>query len=188
MGAATMNWLSPTLLYLVAWAGLFAQTQFAPVRSWLGLVPGVLPTLLVYAAFTHPLGTSSTFAVITGLWLDSLSGNPLGVSVGPCFLVTFVLNTRQHLLLREQWYARFWLGLAAGVAIPLATLALLLFGGRPPYLGPGLAWMIGLQGLLNGILCPVAFRWFDTLRSGFEYQPVAPAGFRPDREIKRGRR
>jgi hypothetical protein len=73
------------------------------------------------------------------------------------------------------------------VAVPLLTALLLNLGSRPPYLGPATAWQLLVLGLFNGLMCPACFRLFDRLRRAFEYQPLGPGSFRPDREIKRGR-
>lgn len=182
-----MSWLSPALLFVVAWLAVFAQTQFPVVRDALGTPPGILPALVVYAAFTHRTGTVTALCVVGGLWLDALSGSRIGASIGPLFLVGFVLHARQHLLLRDQRYAQFWLGLGAGIAVPLATGTLLLLGSRQPHFGTSTAAQLAVSGLLNGLMCPTAFLLFDRLRSAFEYQPAGPGPFRADREIKRGR-
>ena len=182
-----MSWLSPAMLFVVAWLAIFAQTQFPLVRDFLGTPPGILPALVVYAAFTHGIGTVTSLAVVGGLWLDALSGSRLGVSIGPVFAVGFVLHARQHLLLREQRYAQFWLGFGAGIVVPLATGVLLQLGGRQPHFGASTAFQLAVSGLFNGVACPAAFLLFDRLRSAFEYQAAGPGPFRADREIKRGR-
>ncbi len=182
-----MSWLSPALLFVVAWLAVFGQTQFPIVRDWLGTPPGILPALVVYAAFTHGIGVVTSLSVAAALWLDALSGSRLGASIGPLFAVGFVLHARQHLLLREQRYAQFWLGFGAGIFVPLATGTLLQFGTRQPYWGTSSAAQLAVSGILNGLMCPAAFLLFDRLRATFEYQPVGPGPFRADREIKRGR-
>ena len=182
-----MTWLSPTLLFLVAWLAVFAQTQFDPMRAWLGAPPGLAPALVVYAAFTHRLPIVSLFCVTVGLWLDALSGSRLGVSILPLFLVGFTLHARQHLLLRDQRYAQAWLGAAAGVVVPLTTLVLLQFGTRQPEFGWATVWQLLFAGLFNGLLCPACFLFFDRLRTAYEYQTAGPGSFRQDRELKRGR-
>jgi cell shape-determining protein MreD len=182
-----MSWLSPALLFVVAWLAVFAQTQFPSIRGWLGTPPGIIPALVVYAAFTHGIGVVTSLCVLAGLWLDALSGSRLGASIGPLFLVGFALHARQHLLLREQRYAQFWLGLGAGVLVPLATGALLTLGVRQPFFGGGTVAQLAVSGVLNGLMCPAAFLLFDRLRSTWEYQAVGPGPFRADREIKRGR-
>ena len=183
-----MNWLSPTLLFVVAWLAVFSQTQFHLVRDLLGCPVGIVPALVIYAALTHGLIVSTSFSVVCALWLDSLSSTRLGLSIPPLFILGFLLHVRQHLLLRDQIYAQFWLGFGAGIGVPLATMGILNIGGREFIAGWGTVWQLLVAGLVNGLTCPLGFRLFDALRSTFEYQPVATTPFRPDREIKYGRR
>lgn len=182
-----MNWLTPTLLFLAAWLAVFVQTQFPVLRSFSGTPIGVVPALVVYAGLSHSLPLTSIFSVTCGLWVDSLSSAKLGVSVLPLFLLGFIVHVRQHLLLRDQVYAQFWLGLGAGIGIPLTTLFILNIGGKDIILGWGTAWQLIVSGLVNGIFGPLWFWFFDRLRQTFEYQPISAPPFRPDREIKYGR-
>jgi rod shape-determining protein MreD len=182
-----MSWLPTTSLFFFAWLAVFAQTQFRPVTNLLGAPVALLPALLVYAALTNSLVTVAVLAVTAGVALDTLSANPIGVSVLPLFAVGFGLHLRQQLILRDQTYAQFWLGLGAGVAIPLLTLLLLWTGSDQPIQGSFLLWQLLVTGLLNGALCPAVFRLFDALHRTFDYQPVITDSFRPDRQIKRGR-
>ena len=182
-----MSWLPNISLFFLAWLAVFAQTQFQPVTNLFATPLGVLPALLVYAALTNRLTTVASLTLLGGLGLDSLSANPLGISILPLFFVGFGLHLRQHLILRDQSYAQFWLGFAAGVLVPLLTLVLLRLDSRTPIAGPLLLWQLLFAGLLNGALCPAVFRLFDALHETFDYQPVIEDSFRPDREIKRGR-
>jgi cell shape-determining protein MreD len=182
-----MNPLQVILLFLMLWLGVFAQTQFELLRSILGVPLSFIPALVVYAAFTQHLAVLTTFTIMAGLAQDSLSGSRLGVSVAPLFAIGFFLHTRKHLLLRDQVSARFWIGLAAGAGVPLATCGLLFLGARQPSFGWGTIWQLILLGAFNGIACPLIFHWFDHMRRMFEYQPVQRTNYNSDRELKRGR-
>jgi cell shape-determining protein MreD len=182
-----MNWLSPILLLLVTWIAVFAQSQGTSLRDFLGTPPSVLPALVVYAAFTHGIVIVAILTTLAGLWIDSLSGSRLGTSVPALFLLGFILHTRQHLLLRDQRYAQFWLGFAGGVGVPLATAVILQFSGREPAFGWFTLRQLAVLGLLNGVACPACFLLFDRLRRMFEYQPADPVPYRLNREMKRGR-
>lgn len=182
-----MNWLSPLLLFLVTWLTVFAGTQFAPVAGWLGLPLNLVPALLVYAALTNHLAVVVTLSGFAALGLDALSANRLGVSLLPMFTAAFVVHVRRHVILREQTYAQFWLGLGTSAFVSLATLAMLSLAERQPISGWFLLWQLPATALVNGLLCPACFRLFDALRRTFEYQPVTESSFRPDRQIKRGR-
>lgn len=182
-----MSWVPTIALFFVAWLGVFAQTQFSPVARLLGTVPGVVPALLVYAALTSNLAVVSGLAVFAALALDSLSASRLGVSLAPMFAVVFLIHARQQLILRDQLYAQFWMGLGAGLFVPLSTLALLSLGQVSPITGAATLWHLLLSAVGNGLMCPAFFRIFDALRDTFDYQPIPESSFRPDRQIKRGR-
>lgn len=182
-----MTWLPTTTLFFLTWLTVFAQTQFRPLANLFDTPVALLPALMVYAALTHSLITVASLAVFAGLALDSLSAGSPGISVIPLFAVGFGLHLRQHLILREQTYAQFWLGLSAGIAVPLMTLLLLELGSTSLIRGPFLVVQFLLLGLLNGAVCPAVFRIFDALHRTFDYQPLIESSFRPDREIKRGR-
>ena len=71
---------------------------------------------MVYAALNADIVTVSLLAVLGGLWFDSLSANPLGVSILPLFAVGFVIYLQRELILRELPFAQFVLGAAASAA------------------------------------------------------------------------
>jgi rod shape-determining protein MreD len=182
-----MTWLSPILLLVVTWLAIFLQTGLMPLRELLGAPPNLVPALVVYAAFTHGLGLVTVLTLTAGLWIDALSGSRLGTGVAPLFGLGFLLNTRQHLLLREQRYAQFWLGFAGGLGVPLAHAGILQLGADEPALGWFTVRQLLSLGLLNGLACPAIFLLFDRLRAVFEYQPSGPGPYMSNREMKRGR-
>ncbi|MBL9172011.1 MAG: hypothetical protein JNL10_00625 [Verrucomicrobiales bacterium] len=182
-----MTWIPTLALFLVAWLAAFAQTQFRPVVSILETPVGLLPALMVYASLSFDLVTVTCLAAFAGLSLDALSSGPTGVSIVPLFAVGFVLHLRRHLILRDQTYAQFWLGLSAGLAVPFTTLLLLELGSTRLIHGPFFVIQLGVLGLLNGVVCPAMFRGFDAIRRAFDYPALPETPFRPDREIKRGR-
>lgn len=182
-----MTWLTPTLVFVAAWIALFLQTGLEPVRILLGAPPTILPALVVYAAFTQGLGIVCLLTFAAGLGSDALSGSQLGSGVPPLLALGFFLNTRQHLLLREQRYAQFWLGLGGGLFCPLLHAALLSMGGQEPAFGWFTVRQVLGLGLLNGLACPVVFLFFERMRDVFEYQPSGPGPYSTNREMKRGR-
>jgi hypothetical protein len=182
-----MNWVPTISLFAVAWLAIFAQTQFVVLTRLLGAPLGFVPAIVVYAALTKRLAVVTALAIFVALGADSLSSGRFGVSLVPVFAVGFFIHARQHLILRDQLYAQFWLGVGAGLFVPLVTLLLLTFGPVPPIHGWATLWQLAVGATFNGLMCPVCFRLFDGLRHAFEYQPVAESSFRPDRQIKRGR-
>lgn len=192
MGAAApdanaMNALTLTVIMLTTFVIVFAQSTVDFIRVWLGAQIDLLPALIVYAALTgNPLLTS-LIAVFGGLWLDSLSFNPLGISIAPLMITGMVLMHFRELVLREQLSAQFIIGMAAGAAVPLMVVLLLVTLGKQPLLGWGSIWQWIVMSVACGVATPVIFRAFDMVDHWLSYQPLPETTFNHNREMKRGR-
>jgi hypothetical protein len=143
---------------------------------------------MVYTALTNGIGMIALLAVCGGLWLDSLSLNALGASVLPLLVIGLAIYSSRELLMREHKFAQIILGFSAGGFQPLGTLFILLNVGAAPSLGWISLWQWFVMALGCGVLTPVCFALFDRLHHAFDYPQASHISFRPDREIKRGRR
>jgi cell shape-determining protein MreD len=188
MGSVSpVNNLNSIAIIITAYVVVFLEASFGLVRTWAGAQIDVMPALMVYCGLSTGMVTIASTAVLAGLWLDSLSANPLGISVLPLFMIGFFVYSMRDLILRDQPYARLVLGFAAGAAAPLATVLLLWAGGFDPLIGWGSLWQWFVMTVGCGVLTPVCFWFFDRLRQAFTYSRVSESTFRSDREIKRGR-
>src|SRR5208283_1757969 len=106
----------------------------------LGAQVDLLPALIVYAGLSADLVTVALLAFLGGLGFDALSANPLGVSVLPLFAIGLAIYANRELILRDQTFAQWSLGLAASAAAPPLTLVILLTTGHKPLLGWGSLW------------------------------------------------
>jgi len=116
-----------------------------------------------------------------------LSANPLGVSILPLFIVGLLIYVIRDLVLRDQVYAQFVLGLAASSAVPVLNIILLLTMGSDPLLGWGSLWQWTVMSAGGAVATPVVFIFFEWLHRAFTHGHVHETSFRPDREIRRGR-
>lgn len=182
-----MNWLNLIFILALAYVAAFLEGRFELLREILGAQISVLPALMVYTSLTAGIGAVALLAICGGLWRDSLSADPLGVSILPLFLIGFAITWKRELLLREHRFAQTTLGLAAGAAFPLGTLFLLLNLRQAPLLGWGTLWQWVAGTVAGGALTPLVFGLFARLRRAFEYPAMKQTSFREDREIKRGR-
>ncbi len=182
-----MNWLNTIIVLAAAFVAVFLEASCDGVRRLLGAQVDLLPPLMIYASFTCDIVGIALVAVLGGLWMDTLSANPLGVSILPLFLVGFLIFPRRGLILRDQQYARFVLGLAASAFVPLLTLLTMLSMRRSPLLGWGTIWQLIVMSVSGGLLTPVCFWLFDGIHRALSYRPAPESSFRPDREIRRGR-
>jgi rod shape-determining protein MreD len=182
-----MNWLNTTALLIVAFVAVFLEAALDGPRNWLGAQVDALPALVVYASLTARPATLGLLAVCGGLWFDSLSANPLGVTILPLFVTGFVMHRNRDLILRDQPYAQFVIGTTASAAVPALSLLLLVTIGDPPLIGWGSLWQWIVMSLGGGVLTPLLFQLLDRLQRAFSYPVAVHSSFRPDREIKRGR-
>jgi hypothetical protein len=82
-----MNIAETILVLAVAFLAVFGEAVADRPRQLFGAQVDLLPALMVYAALNANLHVVSLLAVFGGLWFDSLSANPLGVSILPLFAV-----------------------------------------------------------------------------------------------------
>jgi hypothetical protein len=105
----------------------------------------------------------------------------------PLLLIGLAIYQQRGLILREQVFAQFILGLGASAAVPAVTLVLLLSMGENPLLGWGSLWQWIVMSLGGAMLTPIYFRLFGVFNRALSYRPLGGTSFRADREIKRGR-
>jgi rod shape-determining protein MreD len=175
------------LILLTALLAVFFQGAFNGVRHLLGAQVDLLPALMVYTALTSGPAMMITLAVFGGLMFDTLSVNPLGISVLPLLVIGFLLQLRRDLLLRDQIYAQFALGVIASALAPAMTVLTLFTLEQSPLLGWGSLWQWIVMIVGGGVAAPVFFFLFDRLNHALGYQPIVESSFRADREIRRGR-
>jgi rod shape-determining protein MreD len=179
--------VNPILILLTAFLAVFLQSSTGFVQRFLGTQIDLLPALMVYASLTAGPFTIAALALCGGLWFDSLSENPTGLSVLPLLVIGYVISRRRDLILRSQTFAQAVLGVAASALVPLASLLMLLSAGRSPIFGWGTLWQWLVMAGVGGLATPGFFKFFGLLAQIFAYQDQVAPGFRPDREIRRGR-
>lgn len=182
-----MNALTPFIVLSAAFLAVYFQSTFDLFRNIFGVQLDLLPALMVYTSLTLGIISVAVLAIVGGLLFDSVSANPLGISIVPLFLMGFAIHRFHGLLLREQLHAQFAFGAVASLLAPLFTLLILLSGNSNPLVGWGTMWQLIVLSLGGGLLTPVCFWILDRLNQALSYQPAAQTTFRNDRQIKRGR-
>ena len=183
-----MNWLNTIAILLLAYLAVFLESYFRGLRNLVGAQIDLLPALMVYASLSAGISTVALLATLGGLWFDSLSANPLGITVLPLMVIGLIIHSGRDLILREQRYAQFMLGLAASATAPFFTVLALLGLGAEPLLGWWSLWQWLVMTLAGAAATPLCFRVFDRFKRAFSYQKLPETSFRPDREIKRDRK
>lgn len=182
-----MNWLNNIAILASAFLVVFLESTWRFPRNILGAQIDLLPALVVYTSLSAGMVTLTLLTTLGGLWLDSLSANPLGISVLPLFVIGVAIHHCRELILRDQAYAQFLLGLAASAAAPLFTVLSLLGVGSEPMLGWWSLWQWLVMTVAGAVFTPICFYLFGRFHRAFSYRPLPETSFRPDREIKRGR-
>ena len=182
-----MNSLNAFLTLSAALLGIFLECRISLFRDFTGAQPDLLPSLVVYGTLTSGLGLGTVTALAGGLAFDALSLNPLGISIGPLFAIALVIERYRGLILRDQTYAQFITGVAAGAAAPALTLLLLMNTDRIPLVGWSSLWQWGVVSLVSGALTPLWFILFGWLARLLSYETLPDPAMQANRQIKRGR-
>ncbi len=183
-----MNVFQTILILAGAFLATFGEATLAAPRQWLGAQVDLLPALMVFAALNAGLPTIALLAVLGGVWFDTLSANPLGISILPLLAVGFPIHLRRDLILRDLPFAQFVLGAAASAAVPALTLLMLLSGRAELLLGWGTLWQWIVMTAAGAAATPFIFSLMDACSRALGYQPRQEIGFRTDREIRHSRK
>ncbi|HZF01991.1 MAG TPA: hypothetical protein VE344_08860 [Methylomirabilota bacterium] len=183
-----MNVFNSILILAAAFLAVFAEAAFSFPHRLLGAQIDLLPALMIYAALNLDIFTVSLLAVLGGLWFDSLSANPFGISILPLYAIGFPIWWKRDLLLRELPFAQVILGATASAIVPALTVLLLLTGSHEPLLGWGSLWQWIVMTAGGALATPIIFGLFDWCNHTFGYQPLVQTAFRPDREIRRDKK
>ncbi len=176
------------LILLTALLAVFVETQVGFTERLLAVRIPLLPAVVVYGALRGGPGVLTATATLGGLGLDSLSANPLGLSVIPLLLAGLVMRHFESMLLRDLPYAQFMLGAAAAALLFVMSLGLLLTLHQEPVLGWATVWRGVVSSIGAGALTPLCFKVLDGVDHALNPQPaLESSSFRKDREIKRGR-
>jgi rod shape-determining protein MreD len=182
-----MTWLNTIILFVVTVLAVYWEAAFGGVRRLFGAQVDLLPPLIVYASLYGSLRTVTMVAMVGGLLFDSLSANPLGITVLPLFLCGLAIHSGRELILRDQTFAQAVLGYGVSLVTPIMILVMLLTTRHEPLFGWGTIWQIMVMSIGGAIATPIIFELFGLLNRLFGHAASGPSSFRPDREIRRGR-
>lgn len=183
-----MNFFQPILILACAFLAVFGEATLTFPRHLLGAQVDLLPALMIYTALNASLPTLVALAIFGGLWFDTFSANPLGISILPLFAVGFPMYLRRDLLLREAPFAQFVLGAVASGLVPVLTLLMMLSGSNAPLLGWGSIWQWLVMTAGGAVATPFIFALMKRCEGALGYQPRQETSFRSDREIQRGKK
>ena len=182
-----MSRFNTIAILVVAYLAVFAQATMNEFRQIFGVQIDLLPSLVVYASLSSGVVTLSLVSVCGGLWFDSLSANPIGVTILPLFLTGLFIQRSREMILRHQPFAQFVLGASASAAVPLMSVLLLVNTHVHPLVSWFSLWQLILMSVIGGAATPLWFIAFDYIGATLNYRRIEETSFRADRQIKRGR-
>ena len=153
---------------------IFLQSHWQMPRLWLGFQPDLTPALMVFVGLTMGAGYVSSIALMSGLWLDSLSANPFGMSVLPLFLVGWIVFCFRKKIMAVEFMAQIYLGILGGLLVFLLQLTLLKLLSFNPLIGWGMFFFAMLNAFFCGLAVPFFYllhKWFKSLFSHSSYEP-----------------
>ena len=183
-----MNPFQTILILSAAFLAVFGETVLSAPRNLLGAQIDLLPAIMVFAALNAGLPTIAVLAIFGGLWLDTFSANPLGISILPLMLVGFPIYARRDLILRDLPFAQFVIGAAASAIAPALTMLMLLSGGAELLVGWGTLWQWLVMAGVGAFATPFIFSLMDWCNGSLGYKLRTEVSFRPDREIRHSRK
>ena len=182
-----MNIFQTILILAFAFLAVFGEATLSAPRHMVGAQADLLPALMVYAALYAGLPAIALLAVLGGVWFDTLSANPLGLSILPLVVIGGSVYWRRDLILRDLPFAQFVLGAAASAISPALALLLLLSAGKELLLGWGTLWQWLVMTAVGAVATPFVFSLMNASHRALGYQTRQDPGFRPDREIRHGK-
>ena len=170
----TLRFNKMLVLLLGVYFLIFLQSHWQVPRFWLGFQPDLTPALMVFVGLTMGAGYVSTIALMSGLWLDSLSANPFGMSIFPLFLVGWIVFCFRKKIMAVEFMAQIYLGILGGLLVFLLQLTLLKLLSFNPLIGWGMFFFTMLNAFFCGLAVPFFYllhKWFKSLFSHSSYEP-----------------
>lgn len=149
------------------------QTTLIPALPVFNAVPSLV--LVVVVGYTMEYGSQRglIWAFIAGLWLDLLSGMPIGTSAIALLLVVFVIGSLSASLFRGHIAILALGGLLAGMLYGLITVGILALLGRQTQWPEVIVGVILPNAIYDAVLLPILYpltRWLGGIVNGRQEQ------------------
>jgi rod shape-determining protein MreD len=181
-----MNSFELTTLIIASYLLVCLQVTFDGILLWMHGYIWFPCLVLTYAVIRQPAPVAWILCVITGFWIDSLSLNPLGLSILALGLATFGAGRAYRNFAGDRFLSIFAPGFIMGTSFPLAAVTFTAILNQNPLGGWRIAVSILLSGLVTGALSPVFQRVMDIILGSMRFKPVYHTEPREIREISRG--
>lgn len=173
-------------LILVTYLLVCFQISFEGIGFWMqGYIH--FPTLVIaYSVSTGRREIGFGLCFILGLWLDSLSMTPLGISILALLATRVVAEKVWRNWSGDPYLGLFAPGFAVGILYPLFAVLLMSVLGESPLTGWRFMISLVMSGLTMGLLSPIFFRVLNGLLNTLNFKPISAMRANELREIRRG--
>ncbi len=144
-------------LFLLITCSVFVwgQTWFISHYPVLGVKIDCLPCLVLYCALFASWKELFCVCTLAGLLFDSMSLNPLGVTVISLLLPGYFLYCNRKILLYHSVWVQVLLGFAMGIVSPLFTLLQLTGLPISPLINFRVLFVFIVLGITNALVAPI---------------------------------
>lgn len=160
------------LIPLLGLAALL-QTTLVPALQVFNAMPNLVLVLAVGYTMEYGSQRGLIWAFVGGLWLDLLSGTPLGTSAIALLIVVYIMGLLSANLFRGHFVIIALGGFVAGVLYGLITVGILTLLGRPTLWPEAIIGVILPNAVFNAVLLPIlypAVRWIGGIVNGRQEQ------------------
>lgn len=162
-------------LAVAIYVAVFLEVRVDFTRAWFGAPLALLPALIVYASIRYSIWGVTLVAVVGGLWIDSFSATPLGVSVASMFALGMLLNRKKEYLMHDHPIVRILLGLAMGALVPVLNFFMVAMIWEGTAFNLTQLGSVAFCSVSTAILTPFMFRIFARLHRTFTFRPMREA-------------
>lgn len=166
---------------------VFGQSWLQWPWQWTGAQIDLIPGLVVAVAMHTGFWTWAAVAFLAGLWNDSLSLNPLGLSCFPLFLAGMITFLHREDLLGDKVGTQVFMGATATAGVPLLQVFMLCSLGSAPLIGMASLWQWLVMVVLGAAATPFFVRVTRRFDQALRFPNAPEMAQRANRQIKRWR-
>lgn len=180
------NAFEVTTLLIIGYLLVCIQAAFDGFVFWMqGYI--WFPCLVVaYALVRQPPVVSGLLCIVIGFWIDSLSVNPLGLSILSMAAAALLAGKAWRNWAGDRFLSMFAPGFVLGFTFPVIGIMTARMIGESPLGGWRLFLSTMVSGLIIGVLTPPFYRLVDLAMGTLRFKTVYHQEPRDIREIHRG--
>ncbi|MCD8534689.1 MAG: hypothetical protein LR011_07850 [Verrucomicrobia bacterium] len=167
-----MNYFEVLTLLIIGYLLVCLQLTFDGFFLWMHGYIWFPCLLMAYSVVKQPSGTTYLLCFVMGYWIDSLSMNPLGLSILSFLGSSMLANKGYRNWAGDPYLSIFAPGLILGGAFPLFSLGIAFLIDLDPLTGWRVVVGILLSAVTIGFAAPVFLRLVDHIMNALQFKPA----------------